>query len=291
MKLKLMVDSTSTIPLEFSVEHNIGMLEVQISTEEGYKRDLTEIDLVDFTDTFHLIEPVPTTSLAPPADALNIFENAKKEGFTEILYPFMTTKISNQVNSARSAEKRIRKEMKIHFYSTDYASSSQAVFILYAMKMIDEGKSTDEIIQFFDTVKPFIYTIGVSRDFLTLFRTGKIKKRVHFSLLTKILNLKPISDIPLDQGVVGFGGGIGFKGSIKKMMKQITKITDSETKYDIIISHSNDIEKAEYLSKEVKKIRNITNEIVWQIPPSVVCSIGKGAVMVTLYPNYESFKS
>lgn len=286
-----MVDSTSTIPLEFSVEHNIGMLEVQISTDEGYKRDLTEIDLVDFTNTFHLIEPVPTTSLASPADALNIFEKAKKEGFTEILYPFMTTKISNQVNSARSAEKRIRKEMKIHFYSTDYASSSQAVFILYAMKMIDEGKSTDEIIQFFDKVKPFIYTIGVSRDFLTLFRTGKIKKKVHFSLLTKILNLKPISDIPIDQGVVGFGGGIGFKGSIKKMMKQITKITDSETKYDIIISHSNDIEKAEYLSKEVKKVRHIISEIVWMIPPSVVCSIGKGAVMVTVYPNYESFKS
>ncbi len=286
-----MVDSTSTIPLEFSVEHNIGMLEVQISTDEGYKRDLTEIDLVDFTNTFHLIEPVPTTSLASPADALNIFEKAKKEGFTEILYPFMTTKISNQVNSARSAEKRIRKEMKIHFYSTDYASSSQAVFILYAMKMIDEGKSTDEIIQFFDKVKPFIYTIGVSRDFLTLFRTGKIKKKVHFSLLTKILNLKPISDIPIDQGVVGFGGGIGFKGSIKKMIKQIKEITDSDTKYDIIISHSNDIEKAEYLSKEVKKVRHIISEIVWMIPPSVVCSIGKGAVMVTVYPNYESFKS
>lgn len=286
-----MIDSTSTIPLEFLEENNIDVLEVQISTDEGYKRDLTEIDLVDFTDTFHLNEPVPITSLAPPADALIIFEKAKKEGFTEILYPFMTTKISNQVNSARSAEKRIRKVMKIHFYSTDYASSSQATFILYAMKMIDEGKSIDEIIQFFDKIKPFIYTIGVSRDFSTLFRTGKIKKKVHFSLLTKILNLKPISDIPLDQGVVGFGGGIGFKGSIKKMMKQINKITDSETKYDIIISHSNDIEKAEYLSKEVKKIRPIANEIVWKIPPSVVCSIGKGAVMVTLYPNYESFKS
>ncbi len=291
MKIKLMIDSTSTIPLEFLEENNIDVLEVQISTDEGYKRDLTEIDLVDFTDTFHLNEPVPITSLAPPADALIIFEKAKKEGFTEILYPFMTTKISNQVNSARSAEKRIRKVMKIHFYSTDYASSSQATFILYAMKMIDEGKSIDEIIQFFDKIKPFIYTIGVSRDFSTLFRTGKIKKKVHFSLLTKILNLKPISDIPLDQGVVGFGGGIGFKGSIKKMMKQINKITDSETKYDIIISHSNDIEKAEYLSKEVKKIRPIANEIVWKIPPSVVCSIGKGAVMVTLYPNYESFKS
>ena len=286
-----MVDSTSTIPLEFLEKHNIGLLEVQISTDEGYKRDLTEIELVNFTDIFHLIDPVPTTSLAPPADALNIFEKAKKEGFTEILYPFMTTKISNQVNSARSAEKRIRKEMKIHFYSTDYASSSQATFILYAMKMINEGKSTEEIIQFFDKIKPFIYTIGVSRDFSTLFRTGKIKKKVHFSLLTKLLNLKPISDIPLDQGVVVFGGGIGFKGSIKKMLKQINKITDSETKYDIIIAHSNDIEKAEYLSKEVKKIRHITDEIVWMIPPSVVCSIGKGAVMVTLYPNYESFKS
>ena len=291
MKIKLMVDSTSSIPLEYCEEHNIAVFEVQIAIEGEYKKDLTEIDTKEFTDNCHLINPVPSTSLAPPADALAIFEQAKKDGFTDVIYPYMTTKISNQVNSARSAKKRIKDEIKVHLYSTDYASSSQAVFILYAMKMIDEGKNVEEILQFYDQVKPHIYSIGVSADFNTLFRTGKIRKDVKMTIVTKLLNLKPISDIPLDKGVVGFGGGIGFKGSIKKILKQLKIVSKPEIKYDMLISHSNDVEKAKYLSNAVKKTMDIGNEVVWPIPPSVVCSIGKGAVMVTLYPNYEDFKT
>lgn len=236
------------------------------------------------------MKTAPSTSLAPPADALVIFEDAKKDGYTDVLYPYMTTKISNQVNSARSAAKVVKKSINVEFYSTDYAAPSQATFILYALKMLEEKKNKSDVIEFYDKIKPHIYTIGVSRDFSTLFRTGKIKKDVKMTLVTKLLNLKPISHIPVDEGVVGFGGGSGFKGSIKKIMKQIKKTTDPIIKYDILITHSNDLEKAQYMSKEVRKIRDIENETVWQIPPSVVCSVGKGAVMVTLYPNYDSFK-
>ncbi|MHA1199516.1 MAG: DegV family protein [Candidatus Heimdallarchaeaceae archaeon] len=290
MTIKLMVDSTCTIPLDFLIENDIAPFEVQISIDGEYKRDLTEIDLIDFTDSHYLIDPVPTTSLAPPSDALEIFEKAKKDGYSEVLYPFMTTKISNQVNSARSAVKRIKDGIKVQLYSTDYAASSQAVFILYAMEMIENKKSMSEIIDFFDRVKPHIYSIGVSNDFTTLFKTGKIQKNVKMSLVTKLLNLKPISDIPLGEGVVGFGGGIGFKGSIRKILKQIEKVTDPQIKYDMLITHSNDLAKAEFMNKAVRKVRTIENEKVWLIPPSVVCSIGKGAVLLTLYPNYEHFK-
>ena len=291
MKIKLMVDSTSTIPLEFFKENDIAAFEVQIAISGEYMKDLSEIDTTDFTNNFHLINPVPSTSLAPPQDALDIFEQAKKDGYTDVIYPFMTTKISNQVNSARSAQKRVKDKINVHMYSTDYAAPSQATFILYAMKMIDEGKNVEEILKFYDEVKPYIYTIGVSADFDTLFRTGKIRKDVKMTIVTKLLNLKPISDIPLDRGVVGFGGGIGFKGSIKKILKQIKAVVKPEIKYDMLITHSNDENKAAYLSQSVKNIMEIENEILWPIPPSVVCSIGKGAVMVTLYPNYENFKS
>ncbi len=285
-----MVDSTATIPLNFCEKHNIAPFEVQIAIEGEYKKDLTEIDTLDFTNNFHLINPVPSTSLAPPSDASAIFDQAIKEGFTDIIYPFMTTKISNQVNSARSAQKRIKDEINVHLYSTDYAAPSQAVFILYAMKMIDEGKGVKDILKFYDDVKPYIYTIGVSADFSILFRTGKVRKDVKMTIVTKLLNLKPISDIPMDKGVIGFGGGIGFKGSIKKILKQLREVSKPEIKYDMLITHSNDLDKAAYLSEAVRNQMEIGDETVWPIPPSVVCSIGKGAVMVTLYPRYEEFK-
>ena len=288
MKIKLLVDSTSSIPRKFLEDNGISVLEISILHKEECKKEISEIDIHNFTENFETMNPIPTTSFASPHDALEVFNEAIEEASDLILYPYMTTKISNQVNSARLGFKKVKDKIRIDFYPTQLAGPSQAPFILYALKMIEEKKNVDQIIDFFDSVKHQIYTIGVSRDFSTLFRTGKVKKNVQMSFLTTLLNLKPLCEILIDQGVIGFGGGIGFNGALKKIKRRINEVTKSETTYDIIISHSNDLEKAKELEREVRKIRNINETTIWSIPPAIVCTVGKGAVMVTMYPTYES---
>ena len=286
-----MIDSTSTIPKEYKDKYNIAILEILVELDGEYKKELTEIDTDNFTNNFHNLEKVPATSFASPSNALTIFNDAINDGYSHLLYPYMTTQISNQVNSARLAGKKINDKVKICFYPTQYAGPSQAPFLLYSLKMIEQGKNIQEIIDFFDKVKQHFYTIGFSKDFSTLFRSGKVKKNAQMSIITSLLKLKPICEIPLDQGVIGFGGGIGIKGSLKKIVSQIKKKTDSEIIYDAIITHSNDEKSADLLIKEAKKIRKIKDIKIWKIPPAIVCSVGKGAAMITLYPNFEAFEN
>ena len=63
----------------------------------------------------------------------------------------------------------------------------------------------------------------------------------------------------------------------------------NELASDLIISNSNDIKKAERLEAEVRKVKQVKDCFVWKIPPAILNSVGKGAVMVTLYPNYDEF--
>jgi DegV family protein with EDD domain len=290
MKIKLLTDSVSSIPKEVLNELNIEVLEIQISHGNEFKREITEMDSFDFTERFHEINPVPTTSLASPNDALDILHKVIEEGYEKLFYPFLTTKTSNQVNSMRVASKRVKEKIDVIFYDTQLAGPSLAPLLLHTSRLIDEGKDIIEITGHLDKIKEYIYTIGVSEDFTTLFRTGKVKKNVQMTVITSLLKLKPLCEIPLNQGVIGFGGGIGFKGALKKIISRIREITDSNLTYDVIITHSNAKDKANTLLEKIKNEKKIQNIKIWNIPPAIVCTVGKGAVLATLYPNFESYK-
>jgi len=266
-----MTDSTSSIPLELAKKKNIAVLEITVEVDGGHKKELTEINRDEFTERFPTLEPVPTTSYASPNDALEKLNKAIEEGYEKIFYPYMTTQISNQVNSVKIASRMVKDKIEVNFYPTQYAGASQAP-------------------TFLDSVKEHIYTIGMGNDFSTLFKTGKIKKSLHMKVITNTLSLKPLLEVPLDKGVVGFGGGIGFKGALTEIGKRIQAKTDENIAYDLIVTHANAEDRAEKVEEVIRKVRKIHNVIYWKIPPAIVCSVGKGAVIVNLHPNYDLFK-
>jgi len=289
MKIKLLTDSTTSIPVEIMKEHGISVLEIQIAFEDGTKKELSEIDVNEFTENFHKIEPIPTTSLASPADALEIMNTAIEDGYDMILYPYLSTKISNQVNAVRVAAKKVKTKIDVNLYPSQLAGPSIAPFLFHAEKLIERNMDIKEIIDHFDKIKKHIYTAGFSRDFSTLFRTGKVKRNVRMTMITSMLKLRPLYDIPLDQGVVGFGGGVGYGGSLQKIVKRIMENTVSDLTYDLIVSHSNDLDAAKIFVESIKKERKIKEINIWGLPPAIVSTVGKGAAMATLYPNFDMF--
>ncbi len=284
MKMKLMVDSTSQIPLEYLQKNKTSVLEINVAVNGEMKKELSEVDINKFMEIFPSLEPFPTTSFASPHQALELFEEIIEEGHKEILYPFMTPKISNQVNSVRIASKRVSDKLKIHYYPTQLAGPSQAPFIFTANQMLEENKTIDEIFKQFDTIKNLIYTIGFSNDFENLFKSGKIKRTLPISLATTLFKIKPIYKVKLDEGVLGFGGGLGYEGAIRNMVSEIRKKTSIEVDYNLIILHSGAPELAEKLERKIKNTLEINETFHWQISSAIIVSVGIGAVMAAVFP-------
>ncbi len=288
MKAKIMIDSTSSMPRDYLDKNNVSVLETMIAINGEYKRELSEVDITDFINRITELTPVPTTSFCTPQHALDELEKAYNSGYDTILYPFMTEQTSSQVKSVRLAMKRMKGKINVHLYPTQLAGPSQAPFAIYGVKMLNEGKKIEEIISFYDKLKPNITTVGVAENFDMLFRTGKIKRDVKMAVVTTILNLKPLFEVPVDKGVIGFDGGKGMKDAIKKIEKKIKNDTKSELSYNMIITHSDAIPLAKKIEKRVRKIRDIVNVNYWLLPPVIINTVGKGSVMVTLYPTYDS---
>ncbi|MHA1687411.1 MAG: DegV family protein [Candidatus Heimdallarchaeaceae archaeon] len=288
MQIKIVTDSTSCLTKEFMDEQGISYLESKILIDDKEYKDLTEIEREEFIQLLDFMEPYPTTTLASPQEALDIFNHVIEEGYKEILYIGLSPNISNQFNSAKVAAKKVKNKIKVTLYQTGILGASQGAMTYVAWKMAKEGKSVEEIVAYLDKLKTQVHTAGFSKDFNTLFRTGKIKKNVGLTVIASVLKLRPLFVYTLDQGVVGIGGGVGFKGAVKKLLQNIIENTNTEKEYELIFSDALAPEhQLHQIEKKIKEIRKIRKVHYWAIPPVVAWALGKGAIQVTMLPATE----
>ncbi|MBY8999858.1 MAG: DegV family EDD domain-containing protein [Candidatus Heimdallarchaeota archaeon] len=290
MKVKLITDSTSQIPVEFAQANNIALIEPLIQFEGDYRKEISEVDREVFVSKMRNFDSFPLTTLASPQDALDLFEQIIKEGYKEAIYLFLTPELSNQIAPVKIAYKKVKDKLNVHFYATGYAATSQAPFVLYAVKLFEEGKSSEEVMKLLDKLKTMVYTIGISSSFDILFKSGKIKKSFKMSFISNLMRLKPLVEGLLDKGFAGFGAGSGYGGAIKKLKAAIEEKTDPKLDYNIILCHTKNEKLAQKLEATAKDIRKVHTVDVWSISPCVANTLGYGAAMVTLYPTLDSLK-
>jgi DegV family protein with EDD domain len=290
MKIKLIIDASSQIPVEFAKANNIAFIEQLIELEGEYRKEVSEVNIEDFVSKMRKLNPLPKTTLGSPQHVLDVYEQIIKEGYKEAVYLYLTPELSNQISAAKVAHKKVKDKLNVHFFATGHAGPSQAPFGLYTHKLVEEGKSIEEIMNILEKIKPMIYTIGVSSSFDTLFRSGKIKKSVKMSLISNLMNLKPLYESTMDKGFAGFGAGAGYGGALKKIKASIEEKTDPQQEYNIIICHTKNKKLAHKLEAAAKDIRQVQDVDVWSISPVVTNTLGYGTAMITLYPTYDSLK-
>ncbi|MHA1514299.1 MAG: DegV family protein, partial [Candidatus Heimdallarchaeaceae archaeon] len=165
-----MTDSTSQIPPEFAEEKKIAIIEPTIDFEGKHCKDISDLDRKYFISKLKKMNPVPKTSVANPQNVLEVLEQIKKDGQDEVLYVHLTQAMSNQLGTVQIAAKKMKNDLKVHYYNTEFSATAEGPFVLYAQKLKEEGKSIDEIIKTLDKMKPLIYSMGISSSFNVLFR-------------------------------------------------------------------------------------------------------------------------
>ncbi len=287
MKIKLVTDASSLLPLKLMEEENIGVFESILLIDGKEYRELTELNREEFILSLHDADPYPTSSQVSAQDVLDVYNKAIEDGFDEILYLSLTPKISSHMNVARLAAKRVQDKIKVTIYQTDYSCASQGAMVYHAMKLLKKGKSTDEIISYLDELKHKIHTVGVTVDLESLFKSGKVKRGSAKGILVSLLKMKPIVEITIEDAVIGIGAGISLKSAIKKLISVVETKTDSDTQYDLYMADTLNPELAKDLEQEIKKVRKIKETHHWEISPVVALSSGNGGVMATLCPVLE----
>jgi DegV family protein with EDD domain len=271
--------------MDFMKKEDIGYLESLMIIEEKDYKELSDIDRDDFIKQIPIFDPYPKTSIGSPQHALDIFEQAIEEGYEEIFYIGVSPTISNQYNSAKVAAKKVNDKIKVTLYECGLSTASQGALVLSAVKLLKNGKSVSEVIEELNTLKKHTHTLGMSQSFEALFKTGKIQKKISLNVISKLMRLKPMFEVILDEGVQSRGAGKGNKGALQKVYERIEELAQEGTEYDLFLSDVNNTHHFKTIEEELGKIISIKDVHYWKIPPVVLHSLGTESVQVTISPH------
>ena len=284
MKVKVFTDITTVIPEDIAKEYDLGFVEFSLMIN-GKAHKETTVDRDDFINNLENMDPYPTSSQPNAHDYLTAFQSAFNEGYDHVFLVCMSFSISNALDSAKIAARKLKKE-QITIYDSRIMAPCEGIMALTAANLFNKGKSIEEVVKSLDGLKDKIYGVGLSSSFDVLFKTGRVKKGAAISMISTVMKLKPMFEYNYETGITSLGGGKGFKGAIKKIIENIEQKTQAESEYVLILSDVFAPELMKTLEEEIKKIRKIKEVHYWPVTSLAAHTLGKGAVSAVLGPSW-----
>ena len=190
---KLYTDTSANLPLALLREYDIAVIPFSYTVNgvaEDYSEE-TDFDGKAFYDAMRRGAEVKT-SMVNPATAAAFFERALAQG-DDVLYVGMSGGISGTAQAAVIAAGELTEKYparKIVTIDTYAASLGEGLQALEAARMIEEGKSLDEIKAHLLARRPHMCQFFTVDDLAYLKRGGRISSAT--ALIGTVLSIKPI---------------------------------------------------------------------------------------------------
>jgi len=187
MKTRIIVDSTADLMPEYKTRVYTVPLTVRFGDEEYI--DGVTIDHKTFYEKLIECDVLPTTSQGTPDAFMKEFEKAKQAGESAVVIT-LASKFSGTYQSAMIAAAEYD-----NVYVVDSASAAMGSGILVelAFRLLDEGKSAEEIAQSLEEEKKKIVIVALVDTLEYLKMGGRVSKAVAFA--GTMLNIKPMLSV------------------------------------------------------------------------------------------------
>ena len=277
MNTRIIVDSTADLMPEFKGRVHTVPLTVNFGNEEYI--DGVTIDHKTFYEKLIEGDILPTTSQATPDAFIKEFEKAKEAGEAAVVIT-LASKFSGTYQSATIAAAEYE-----NVYVVDSASAAMGSGILVelAFKLLDEGKTAEEIAKTLEDEKKKIIIVALVDTLEYLKKGGRISKAVAFA--GGVLNIKPVLSV-IDGEINMLGKARGSKMGNNLLVQEIDKAGGIDFSKPVLLGYSG-ISDA-LLKKYIEDSRHIwegnINEVRYTTVGSVIGThAGPGAVVVAFF--------
>jgi len=288
--IKIMADSTCDLSKDIIDKYNIGVAPLNIIIENKSYRDKVDIQPDEYYKMLETLDNHPSTSMPSPDEYLKIIEQAVKGGYKEILCICMSSGTSGSYQSAIIAkdmyfENKEDSDTRIHVVDSMSMSHGSGWLILKSAKLLEEGYTFDELIDFNEKYKTHVKHLLCVDDLSNLIKSGRLTNAS--ALIGKVLNIKPIMSMRKGKGaIVGKVRGRNrvFKYYIDEFKRRVNKnLTDF-----IIIGYTTNMKIANTLLDKIKKETDFSGEIyIMQMGAAVGTHVGSGGLSMFFLENRD----
>jgi len=279
----IILDNSCDLPEEYVKKYDIKIAPVSIIMDGKTYRDRFEVTAEEFYAVLReKRENLPTTSGTSPIEFYNCILDCTKSD-NSILVATISSKLSTTWQSANIAIKRF-KDKSIHLINSLSGSGALGLLGLAALKLCEKGEKDEEIIRKVNDIQKKTVTMGYVDDLYNLQKSGRISQFKYY--LSNILNAKPVMRVK-DGFIVPLDKARGKIKAIEKLIRHLFKAIKSinETDLDCMITHSDDLETAEYIMNKLDSKLNFNEKIISFLTPALAVHLGIGTIVVSVAPS------
>ncbi len=260
MAVKIMCDAGSNLFPRVLKEKGLDIKVFSMTltlNEKTYHCYSDDIDVDEMSKTYYgeLKENrgKARTSLVSPGDFLEGFKEEVDKGNQVICFT-MAKGISGTYNSAMLAAHEVNeaagKEV-VHIINSATASMGEGAQAIRAYKLVQEGKTFEEIIEICEDMVWKTTSEFVVDDIRYLVASGRVSKTV--AMVASALNVKVLLEGNIKSEIAQLGKAIGMKMALKTLAKRcIANIKDAYQQI-VYIAHCNDMDDATRLEGYLKE--------------------------------------
>lgn len=277
---RIIADSSCELPEEYKNDERFRLVPFSLEVNGEPIRDTKDINIKSLLEKIANSKESPKSACPSP----DIFQR-NMEGDVERIYIItISSELSGCYNSARLAKQIYDEEFgdkEIFVIDSLSASGGESQLALMAMELEEQGLEFEEITRRLSEFRDNMKTYFVLDNLDTLVKNGRIKKFA--ATAVKTLSIKAV--LSADAGnIIKVGQAIGIKKALSQMVDQIfesVKGVANYTKKRVIITHCNNIERAEEVKRMLQERYGFTNFIIMSQSGLSSLYANQGGIIVT----------
>lgn len=275
-KIRIITDSSCDLNKDIIEKYNIKVVPLNVSFGEEIYMD-GELDNKEFYEKMKNSKELPKTSCPSPERFINSYE-----GDEDVIVLTISSKLSGTYSAALLAKNMMLEEnpnKKIEVIDTKTGSILHGQLIVKAAKLVEEGKSFEEIVKTIEEIREDKEFFGSLETLDNAIKGGRINPLA--GKLINALNMKVI--IKVSDGVVKpIDSARGCNNSIKKVVEKAVNMAKEKNCKYLTIAHANCLEKAEKTKEMILKKYDFEEINICEIGPVMGVYASEGAILISV---------
>jgi DegV family protein with EDD domain len=272
-------DTTSDLPEEYLLQHNISLLPLYYNFEGTVYGDKLFLTPKEFYDKMRK-GAMPTTMAVNPETAREVFTKLLDQGY-DILHIAFSSALSGSCSVAATVARELmdeRPDAKIIVIDSLCASLGEGLLVHKAVGLKEAGKTLEETADWIEKNKFNLCHMFTVDDLHHLHRGGRVSKAT--AVIGTLINVKPVLHVDNEGRLIPLNNVRGRKKALISLVDQMeASLKDYYGSNDIVfISHGDCIEDAEFVGALVKERFGIKEVLIHYVSPTIGAHSGPGTV-------------
>lgn len=277
---KVRIITDSTMDISDGCYSALTVLPIRIRFGEQEYLDGVDITKAGFYEKLVECDTLPTTSQVTPFAFAEAYEKAHKAG-EQVVVLTVSAKLSGTYQSAVLAAQET--EAEVYVVDGHNVAIGSGIMVLYALKLVEQGKSAAQIAKELEQVRDRVKVIGLLDTLEYLKRGGRISKAVAFA--GSLLSIKPVVTVR-DGAVELLGKARGSKQGNNMLVQQIEAAGGVDFSMPILLGYSGLSDTL--LQKYIQDSSSLWEGNVEKLPCTSISGavgthVGPGAIAVAFF--------